>query len=159
VALRVSFFGYLFNLSLKDLLYVISWWIFLLGLMVCILGLQFSLIVVGLWFIAKATSYHLIRLFAEFMDHTGLDYKNDVSLFSRNLPDWGFLRFIFHPNHDTYHIIHHLFPRIPVYNLRKADLILRELEGYNQLHRCDGYFFGDHSAVKCWVGRCQKGNM
>jgi fatty acid desaturase len=151
-----SFFGSLFRLHPKDYIYLTCWWMGFAMLLSNLFSIQITFIVFGTWHLSKLTTYHLIRIFAEFLDHTGLE-NSDVISFTRNLPHRGFYRFIFHPNCDTYHIVHHLYPRIPHYNHSKADQILMSRFDYAQSHHCDSYFFGKHSAANCWVGNCREG--
>jgi fatty acid desaturase len=153
VTIVSSLFGSLFSLTKKDKIALALWWTFAVCFLVTLTTFKMTAILVGCWFLAKLTSYHFVRIFAEFLDHSGLDNK-DVISFTRNLPHKGLLRFIFHPNCDTYHIVHHLYPSIPHYNMSEADKVLEERVDYKYAHHCDSYFFGAHSAVKCWVGNC-----
>lgn len=156
-ALKSSFFGSIFSFERMDLLLVVTWWV-IVGISIALLtSLSTSLIFIGTWFFSKLSSYHLIRIVAEFLDHSGLEQKSPMS-FSRNLPHRGFLRFIFHPNCDTFHIVHHFYPKIPHYNLSSAHDILSLRHDYSFGHHCDSYFFGKHSAITCWVGDCT-GNL
>lgn len=93
-------------------------------------------------------------MFSEFLDHTGLK-PGGIYSFTRNLPHTGILRFLFHPHQDTYHLTHHFLPNIPHYHLKKADSLLRRDSQYLSAHHCDSYFFGKHSALNCWVGKCE----
>ena len=153
-AIKSSLFGSLFTLQTKDKTVLAAWWVSVITLVSVLTTFKISFIIVSCWFLAKLSSYHMIRIFAEFLDHSGLDSK-DVISFTRNLPHKGILRFIFHPNCDTYHIAHHLYPKIPHYNLAEADRILTARVDYTFAHHCDSYFFGSHSAVDCWVGNCE----
>ncbi|MGS0645924.1 fatty acid desaturase [Staphylococcus hominis] len=55
-------------------------------------------------------------------------------------------------HHDNYHLVHHLFPAIPHYHLRKAHEILMKDEAYRNAHHCTGFFKttlpGFYSVVK-----------
>lgn len=155
-ALKSSFLGSLLNLNLKGTLFVILWWIGIGSLIGTLSSATTLLSILGIWLLTKLTTYHAIRIFAEFLDHSGLKQK-DVISFTRNLPHDGLFRFITHPNSDTFHIVHHLYPKIPHYNLARADKVLSQRSDYKSGHHCDSYFLGVHSAVKCWVGECSKG--
>lgn len=154
---KSSLFGSILHLSAIDLALVVVWWTTVGVLLAVNLDLHSSVIILGVWFLSKMTIYHFIRIVAEFLDHSGLKNEGIVA-FSRNLPHDGLLRFIFHPNCDTFHIVHHLYPKIPHYNLREADRIISSNEDYLSAHHCDSYFFGKHSAINCWVGKCE-GNL
>lgn len=154
-SLKSSFLGSLTNLKAIDLVHVIAYWTFLAVCLITILGVNNSTLIFLVWFTSKITSYHIIRIVAEFLDHSGL--KNDSIInFSRNLPHKGLIRFIFHPNCDTFHIIHHLYPKIPHYNLKRADVYVSKSKDYLNAHHCDSYFVGKHSALDCWTGKCER---
>lgn len=55
-------------------------------------------------------------------------------------------------HHDNYHLVHHLFPAIPHYNLKKAHIILMNDKKYREAHHCTGFFKttlpGFYSVVK-----------
>ncbi len=120
------------------------------------LGVKEAGTFIGIWFISRATSYHVIRIVAEFLDHAGLKVGSILG-FTRNLPHAGALPPMFHPHQDTYHLVHHLFQKIPHYNLVRAHKLLEADPHYAGAHHCDSYFIGNHSAVQCWVGRCGGG--
>lgn len=154
-SLASSFFGNIFNLSFKDSGYLLAWWVSVYVLIATLFNIKLTLLIFFVWFLSKATTFHLIRVFAEFLDHTGLEKDKEV-YFTRNLPQNGLMRFIVHPNCDTYHIAHHLYPKVPHYNLKKADKVLKRQSDYFMSHHCDSYFFGKHSAASCWVGNCTR---
>lgn len=59
------------------------------------------------------TSYQAVRLFAEFLDHAGLE-PGTVIGFTRNLLQHGLADHFFHPHDDHYHLVHHLLPNVPL---------------------------------------------
>jgi fatty acid desaturase len=152
-AISSSFFGSFFYLCAKEYVLLFSWWLSVSIILSNLFSIQITLTILSVWFLSKLSTYHLIRIFAEFLDHTGLN-NSEVISFTRNLPHSGLLRFICHPNCDTYHIVHHLYPRIPHYNQALADKILMSRIDYAESHHCDSYFIGNHSAANCWVGAC-----
>ncbi|MBX9768885.1 MAG: fatty acid desaturase, partial [Bdellovibrionales bacterium] len=101
------------NLSRLEWTGVVSWFA-VVGLLVsvlCSFGVAAKFI--GLWIVARATSYHLIRIFAEYLDHAGLK-PGSILGFTRNIPEAALvLRWIFHPHSDIYHLAHHLAPSVP----------------------------------------------
>ena len=118
----------------------------------------FTIKAVGLWYFSRVTTYHVIRTFAEYMDHSGLEFEDSMKS-ARNFPKNVILNFLIHPHHDNYHIVHHLFPKIPHFYLSTAHLILSENSDYNSGHHCKSYFFGKSSAMSCWNGSCNHGTL
>ena len=152
---KISFFGNIKHVSRFDkfLIFIFNLFIFFT---ICVIGSQeISIYAFKIWYISRATAYHLIRVAAEFLDHSGLENSSVIN-YCRNLPHDGLLRFVLHPNQDTYHIIHHLHPRIPHYNLKAAHALLLKDSAYTGAHHCNGYFFGSHSAINCWTGKCKE---
>jgi len=127
-----------------------------LGLIAWLAGPAFATALVILWVLSRMTTYHAIRLFAEFLDHAGLE-QGTVLSFTRNLPHRGLFAACFHPHEDTYHLIHHLLPKVPHYKLAEAHSVLVGNDRYVQAHHCDAYFKGTHSALSCLEGSCQRG--
>lgn len=151
-----SVFGPFTQLSFAEKAQVLIWWGVILVSITLVSGLSAMFLFLFLWIVARGTSYHAIRVFAEFLDHTGLPLGSSLS-FTRNLPHRGLFSSLVHPHEDTYHLIHHLFPRIPHHQLRQAHQVLNQSSQYLRAHHCDSYFFGQHSAVACWTGRCNQG--
>lgn len=153
-AWKDSLVGALPSLKRKELFFVVVWWTVAALAMLSLspeLGSTFLLT----WIVARATSYHAIRIFAEFLDHSGLKPESVLS-YTRNIP--GALRplaGIFHPHSDNFHLVHHLLPQIPHYRLKEAHEILLQDERYKSAHHCDGYFVGRYSAIKSWSGEGQ----
>ena len=128
---------------------VLSFWLLLCSSLYFLLDggavLQFT----GLWLIARATTYHAIRVVAEFLDHSGLRPGTIIG-YTRNMPATSPLSRVFHPLCDTFHLAHHLFPKTPHYKLARLHALLIDLDIYQPAHQCDGYFLGEHPAFKCW---------
>lgn len=81
-----------------------------------------------------------IRFFAELSEHASLGCKN--AFFStRNNIGWFNENFI-HPCGDGFHIIHHLFPKIPFYNVKKAHELLMNDDVYSkEATHCYSFIF------------------
>lgn len=145
-----SLFGPLFRNSRGANLKIIAFWIFLLMGIAALTSASVAAFFIILWLAARATSYHAIRILAEFFDHAGLE-QGTILGFSRNLPHDGLLRRLISPHEDTFHIIHHLFPKIPHYNLRTANSLLHTSRSYASAEHCQSYFFGKLSAIRSWT--------
>jgi fatty acid desaturase len=128
---------------------VLAWWLVALALLAGVAGPKAALSFAGLWMLARATTYHAIKVFAEVSDHIGLEPGSIIG-YTRNLPG-NWLSHLLHPHHDNYHLAHHLFPRIPLANLQRLHVLLTEASGYGSAHHCDTYFLGPSSVVRSWV--------
>ena len=100
---------------------------------------DFWLQLVLYWFVALVVIFPIIRFWSDLPDHSGLESSAPLYSSRNNYGSW-IERMILSPHHDTYHIVHHLFPYIPHYNLRKAHLLLMENEEYAKAHHCTGFF-------------------
>ena len=153
---RDSVIGNMMALRSRDLLWIGAEWFALLAAITAGFGIRGSIEFFVSWHLARATTYHCIRLFAEFMDHAGLKPGSIIG-FTRNLPHTGVIATIFQPHQDTYHLVHHLMPKVPHYHLKAAhQLLTTTTAAYSRAHFCDSYFKGNHPAVICWMGRCEK---
>ncbi|MDU6163408.1 MAG: fatty acid desaturase family protein, partial [Staphylococcus epidermidis] len=103
------------------------------------------------WFVPLLTTFQIIRYWAEMAEHSGLNNDTELTA-SRNTFGMPWTIFLFHPHHDNYHLVHHLFPAIPHYNLKKAHSILMQDKKYREAHHCTGFFKttlpGFYSVVK-----------
>jgi fatty acid desaturase len=105
----------------------------------CSIIFNFWLHIILFWFVPLLTTFQVIRYWAEMAEHSGL--KNDHELYaSRNTFGNPIQIFLLHPHHDNYHLVHHLFPAVPHYNLKKVHLILMEDYDYKKAHHCTGFF-------------------
>jgi fatty acid desaturase len=129
------------NLFSKDESLTEKWsrflyWIVIIGSSILF---DFWMDLILFWFVPLLTTFQVLRYWAEMAEHSGLKSTN-LLLSSRNTFGNPIERFLIHPHHDNYHLVHHLFPAVPHYNLRKAHLILMELPEYREAHHCSGYF-------------------
>lgn len=103
------------------------------------------------WCVPFLTTFQIIRYWAEMAEHSGLNNDTELTA-SRNTFGMPWTIFLFHPHHDNYHLVHHLFPAIPHYNLKKAHSILMQDKKYREVHHCTGFFKttlpGFYSVVK-----------
>ncbi|MFO3688929.1 fatty acid desaturase [Staphylococcus felis] len=141
------------NLYTKDVPKTEVWarHIFWLTIIIVSIIFKFWLYVLLFWFVPLLTTFQIIRYWAEMAEHSGLNNDSELTA-SRNTFGMPWTIFLFHPHHDNYHLVHHLFPAIPHYNLRKAHEILMKDDNYRNAHHCTGFFKttlpGFYSVVK-----------
>lgn len=80
------------------------------------------------------TVYQMHKYLADVLDHSGIILNLSEIYKTRNfvLENW-FLRFLFFPRHDCYHLIHHLFPGLAVEQFKKVHAILLKEPNYFSL--------------------------
>ncbi len=98
-------------------------------------------VVLKFWLIPYFTIFQMIRYLAEISEHGGLygTSEREIDL-ARNNTD-NFMSFFIYAHSDNYHLIHHLFPAVSHFNMKKAHKILLGDPEYKQAHTCHGYFF------------------
>lgn len=96
------------------------------------------------WVLPFLTSFQIIRYLAEMSKHGGLYGSNHEIELTRNNFCHPILRFFLYPHGDYFHLVHHLFPSIPHYNLGRAHRILLYDDEYCQAHHCYGFFLPTH---------------
>lgn len=70
--------------------------------------------------------YTAINYWTDCIDHGGLLNSKDETTKSRNFVVKKWIRVIFFPRNDCFHLIHHLFPGVPV---RHLDYCYKHLQG------------------------------
>jgi fatty acid desaturase len=146
-------FGYFPRISWWQVTKLTLWWLGLMGLLYVVAGIEGAALFLLVWFVAKATVFHLITTFREISDHVGL-VPGTLIGFTRNHAMKGLAGLFWHPHYNGAHLAHHIDPGIPYYNIKRANELFMACEEYRNGHHCDGYFFGDHPAVDCWTGKC-----
>jgi fatty acid desaturase len=105
------------------------------------------------WVVPYLTVFQILRYLAEISEHGGLYHKSneEIELIRNNFcnPLWRPLQY---PHHDFFHLVHHLFPGVPHYNLRKVHRLLMQDELYRRGHHCFGYFFSREPGFKSTIG-------
>lgn len=98
------------------------------------------------WFIPLLTIFPLLQRFRSITEHFSLERTHELNS-ARNTAAGAFERFFLAPHSTQYHLVHHLYPAIPHYNLARAETILRQSERYRQqAHQNNGYLpWRDHS--------------
>lgn len=91
------------------------------------------------WVIPFLTTFQILKYWAEMAEHAGLESDEEIFASRNSFGNW-FERFILHPHRNSYHLVHHLFPAVPHYNIKKAHLILLKDADYRNAHHCTGFF-------------------
>lgn len=144
-----SNFGSLQEMNVKQKIAVIIWWLSFFGLISYIHSTVAAIYCIMLWQLARATSYHVIRTIAEFLDHSGLE-GGSISRSTRFIESPNLiLKILIHPHNDNCHALHHFDPAIPQYNLLSAQKIIeRHLSHLSKIRKNKSYFFGKEAAIK-----------
>ena len=130
--------------------HIVLWWTIVLAVMHALVGLNITAHAVGLWLLARASTFHLITTFREMCDHHGLR-PGGVFSFTRDVVGHRLLRTLLHPRHNGYHLTHHLMPAVPYYRLPQAHELLRQLPIFqDRAQVCDGYLRGSAPVVRAW---------
>ncbi|MDQ0858856.1 fatty acid desaturase family protein [Bacillus sp. V2I10] len=91
------------------------------------------------WFVPFLTTFQVLKYWAEMAEHAGLESEQEIFASRNSFGNW-FERSLIHPHRNSYHLVHHLFPAVPHYNIKKAHLILLEDSEYQKAHHCTGFF-------------------
>jgi fatty acid desaturase len=102
------------------------------------------------WFVPLFVVYLPMRFLAEASEHVGLGFSTEFGT-TRNKLGW-FQEYIMHPHGDGYHIVHHLYPRIPHQNLARAHRLLMTDSVYARANHCNGLLLA-------WKGPTTLGQM
>lgn len=94
------------------------------------------------WIIPMLTFYLFIGWFIELAEHYPLigKYKVDINM-SRNRFSHWLESFFFSMHNENYHLTHHLKPRVPFWNLKKAHVILMNDVNYCKVNQSMGGIF------------------
>ncbi|PFF02786.1 fatty acid desaturase [Bacillus thuringiensis] len=114
------------------------------------LGMWFSIIALSVvfnfwmglvlyWLVPLVIVLPVIRFWSDLADHSGLETSDPLYSSRNNYGSW-IERMILSPHHDCFHIVHHLFPYIPHYRLKKAHIVLLKNPDYAKAHHCTGFF-------------------
>lgn len=113
--------------------------IFWLIIISCSVIFNFWQLLLMFWIVPLITTFQVFRYWSEMSDHGGLESEHDLEA-TRNSFGNPIERFLIHPHHDYYHLVHHLFPGVPHYNLPSVHRILMKDHNYSSAHHCMGYF-------------------
>lgn len=89
------------------------------------LGWPVATLIVWYWIVPYVTVLPIIAYVSDLFDHAGLiGNENEIDK-SRNYPVSNpFVHWLFFPRHDSYHLVHHLFPMVPTKHLADSHKIL-----------------------------------
>ncbi|AME26283.1 fatty acid desaturase [Burkholderia sp. PAMC 26561] len=150
--LTASLLGHLVDkrLSLAQWLAITLWWVAYEAVLDMFVGMHFAILFLALWIAAKASVFHAITIFREMIDHYALE-SGGIFRHTRETPSLGLLSVLIHPHHNGYHLTHHLFPRIPYYDLPRAHAHLHQVSFFNERSIvCEAYLKGSRSSVNGW---------
>ncbi|KAF0818526.1 MULTISPECIES: fatty acid desaturase family protein [unclassified Cytobacillus] len=91
------------------------------------------------WFVPFITTFQILKYWAEMAEHAGLESDKEIFASRNSFGNW-LERLLLHPHRNSYHLVHHLFPAVPHYNIKKAHMILLEDPDYRNAHHCTGFF-------------------
>ncbi|MBV9575357.1 MAG: fatty acid desaturase family protein [Gammaproteobacteria bacterium] len=91
------------------------------------------------WFVPMISSFLMIGWFLELSEHYPMVHYNNVDLYmTRNRFSHWIEAFFFSIHNENYHLIHHLKPRLPFWNMRKAHQILMQDTNYRKINQTMG---------------------
>jgi len=96
-----------------------------------------------LWIVPLFTIFPIIGWFVELSEHYPLVSEHNIDLYmTRNRFSSFFEAMIFSIHSENFHLVHHLRPGIPFWNLKKAHEILLEDSEYKRINeKMGGIFF------------------
>lgn len=123
--------SFIFDLKDRTTIVIRIIYFFCLGSLIFFFGFYLVFLFIILPYL---TTYQMCKIFSDYLDHGGLYHHHNQEYKTRNhyfsLP---FLNWLLFPRNDCYHLIHHLYPRIPTKNLHKVHkLLLTENPEYAQ---------------------------
>jgi len=125
----------------KETVILLSFWIILISL--SIIGGFFDLLLI-FWIIPYLTIFQIIGWFIELAEHFPL-MENSYSLhMSRNRHSRGVEKFLTAMHNENYHLVHHINPGIPFWNMKKAHRLYMEDKEYAEWDKQTGGIFSSH---------------
>lgn len=131
-----------FGFTLKNqrcFLFVFTWWAVVLSISAVSFGPYTTISFFALWFVSRATTFHAITILREMADHVG-KVGNGIFSYTRNSPTASIWNIVIHPHSNGIHLLHHLLPDVPFYNLKKIHERLLQWSLYAENEHCDQYF-------------------
>jgi fatty acid desaturase len=146
----------------KETVILISFWITLISL--SIIGGFFDLLLL-FWIIPYLTVFQIIGWFIELAEHFPLMENRYFLYMSRNRHSHGVEKFLTAMHNENYHLVHHINPGIPFWNMKKAHHLYMTDKDYAEWDKqTGGIFFSDNnrpSIIKSIINilRQQKNGM
>jgi fatty acid desaturase len=104
-------------------------------------GLGWGQYILLFWLIPYLTVFQIIGWFIEMGEHYPL-MSNTVNLYmTRNRHSHGLENFLTGMHNESYHLVHHLNPTIPFWNVSKAHQIYLQDDNYAKFERTTGGIF------------------
>ncbi|MBE5322045.1 fatty acid desaturase [Pedobacter sp. MR2016-19] len=141
-----SVFGHLAKPTWKGRARILGFWALTMACIAAIFSFKIMIFFGFTWILARATTYHALKMLVELADHACLDATSVIN-YTRTMPD-NWLSYLIHPENDNWHTAHHLFPKVPMPNLKKAHTILLKVPQFKAAIQLDSYFTGRNSLIK-----------
>ena len=95
------------------------------------------------WFLPSITVLPVILRLRGIAEHFGLENEHELNRTLNYHCKW-IEKFFIGPHNSEYHLDHHLFPRVPCFNLVRLHKVLLKNEGYVKDSKQSYGFFGKH---------------
>lgn len=122
----------------KEFLAFTAFWVIILALTILTGTFHYFLL---FWVLPYLTTFNVIGWYIELSEHYPLMQKDNTLHMTRNRHSHPVEKFLTGMHNENYHLIHHLFPTIPYWNLPKAHEILMRDENYRRLDQDSGGIF------------------
>ena len=109
------------------------------------------------WFVPLLTIFPLIQRIRSISEHFAVA-RDQILNRTRNVDPSFFEAFLLSPHSVNWHLVHHLYPAIPHFNLKKTQKLLAAESTYEEGQHLNGaYIFPfENSVLSDLVGRSQK---
>jgi fatty acid desaturase len=109
------------------------------------------------WLVPYFVLLPILMKVRSIVEHLGLPNTSELTA-SRNIVGSPLEAFFFGPHGNSLHLVHHLYPQIPWFNVGKAQAVLKKQPGYREgAHESIGYFLPNgrsaYGELVCGKGR------
>lgn len=99
------------------------------------------------WLVPLLVVFPALQRIRSISEHFGLAHTHELND-TRNLEANWFEKALFAPHNINYHLVHHMYPGIPQYNLKKLHQRLLMFEEYKEhAHQNDSYLFASPKSL------------